>query len=191
MRKGPLLTVVIVLMSAAWAVRLASQAIPLAEVAKAEEARRKAVKNPTTKVYTNDDLKGTRETSSAPVQAAPAAATPAGAAETKPPAKPEPAKPADPNAKDEKYWRSRVAAAQQALDRSKLFADSLQTRINSLTTDFVNMDDPAKRSAIETQRKTAVGELDRVKKEIEAQTKAIADIQEEARKANVPPGWLR
>jgi hypothetical protein len=30
-----------------------------------------------------------------------------------------------------------------------------------------------------------------VKKEIEANTKAIADIQEEARKSGVPAGWVR
>ena len=30
-----------------------------------------------------------------------------------------------------------------------------------------------------------------MKKEIAEQTKAISDIEEEARKAGVPPGWLR
>jgi len=36
-----------------------------------------------------------------------------------------------------------------------------------------------------------VQELERLKKEIQQQTKAIADIEEEARRAGVPPGWLR
>ena len=40
-------------------------------------------------------------------------------------------------------------------------------------------------------RQKALAELDRVQKEIQADTKAIADIQEEARKAAVPPGWVR
>jgi hypothetical protein len=35
------------------------------------------------------------------------------------------------------------------------------------------------------------GELDRLKKQIDATKKAIADLEEEARRANVPPGWLR
>jgi hypothetical protein len=30
-----------------------------------------------------------------------------------------------------------------------------------------------------------------VKAEIEDQKKAIADLEEQARRANVPPGWLR
>jgi hypothetical protein len=40
-------------------------------------------------------------------------------------------------------------------------------------------------------RQKALAELDRVKNDIVQQTKAIADIQSEARRAGVPPGWLR
>jgi hypothetical protein len=40
-------------------------------------------------------------------------------------------------------------------------------------------------------RQKALTEMDRVKKEIADHTKALADLQEEARKAGVPPGWLR
>jgi hypothetical protein len=63
--------------------------------------------------------------------------------------------------------------------------------VNALNTDFVNMDDPAQRSVIQENLKTATAELARVKQDIVNGTKAITDIQEEARKANVPPGWLR
>jgi len=72
-----------------------------------------------------------------------------------------------------------------------MFADSLQTRINSLTTDFINRDDPAQRAKLETDRKAALAELERVKKDMTDQTKAIAAIEEEARRAGVPAGWLR
>jgi len=34
-------------------------------------------------------------------------------------------------------------------------------------------------------------ELDRLKKQIVDDQKAITDIEEEARRAGVPPGWLR
>ena len=67
----------------------------------------------------------------------------------------------------------------------------LQTRVNSLATDFVNRDDPAQRGVLASERQKALGELDRLKKQIEATKKAIADLEEEARRANVPPGWLR
>ena len=47
------------------------------------------------------------------------------------------------------------------------------------------------RQAIATERQKTIDELNRLKKEIEDDKKAIADLQEEARRAGVPPGWLR
>ena len=67
----------------------------------------------------------------------------------------------------------------------------MQTRVNALTTDFVNRDDPAQRGIIERDRQRALTELDRLKKQIVDDQKAITDIEEEARRAGVPPGWLR
>jgi hypothetical protein len=58
------------------------------------------------------------------------------------------------------------------------------------TTDFINRDDPAQ-AKLETDRKAALVELERVKKDMTDQTKAIAAIEEEARRAGVPAGWLR
>jgi len=100
------------------------------------------------------------------------------------------AKPADPKG-DAASWRKRQKDLQDALDRSKLFADSLQSRINGLSADFSARDDPAQRSVVAADRQKALTELDRVKKEIQKQTKDLADLQEEARRSGVPPGWLR
>lgn len=167
----------------------------LADVARAEEARRKAVKG-AAKVYTNETLRGPdggEPPAPAPPAAAPAAA-PAAVTSDKAPATPD-SKPAAPRAgeavKDEKYWRDRVAGARDALARSQNFADALQSQINALYTEFVNMDDPIQRSAIEKKRLGAIAEQDRVKADVVKQTRAIADIEDEARRANVPAGWLR
>lgn len=163
----------------------------LADVAREEAARRAAVKSPG-KVYTNDSLKSAPV--SEPAEAAPAAA-PSPAAAPAPEAAPAPAVKAAEKAadakNDEATWRKRIAAERNALDRSKMFADALQTRINSLTTDFTNRDDPVQRQQIGADRQKALDELDRVNKEITDHTKAIADIQEQARKAGVPAGWVR
>jgi SMC interacting uncharacterized protein involved in chromosome segregation len=97
----------------------------------------------------------------------------------------------DARAKDEQQWRARMAEARSALERSKTFAEALQSRINGLYADFTARDDPAQRAAIERERQKNIAELERVKSEIQAQTKAIADLDEEARRAGVPPGWLR
>ena len=172
----------------------------LAEVAKAEEARRKAVKGQA-KVYTNETLRGADGGDPpAPVMPKPqpsaaiATAKPTDAAGAKPAPTPG-AKPATPpaadTAKDEKFWRGRIAAARDALQRSQTFANALQTQINGLYTEFVNMSDPVQRSLIEQKRLAAIAEHDRVKADITRQTKALADLEDEARRANVPAGWLR
>jgi hypothetical protein len=93
--------------------------------------------------------------------------------------------------KDEAYWSGRMKAERATLDRLQIFADSLQSRINALLTDFVNRDDPAQRAKIETDRKTALAELERVNKDLDQQRKKIAALEDEARRAGVPSGWLR
>src|SRR5918996_770949 len=139
-------------------VPLAAQS--LADVAKAEEARRKTVKGQA-KVYTNESLRGA-DGGEPPAPVTPQAASTAASAPTNPAppgAKPAPAPGAKPTtppaaetAKDEKFWRDRLAAARDALRRSQTFADALQSQINGLYTDFVNMSDPAQRAAIEQKR---------------------------------------
>jgi hypothetical protein len=163
----------------------------LADVARAEEARRKALKGQV-KVYTNETLRGEDggEPPAPPAPAPPAAAAAPGTTATSKPA-PGTTKPAGVDPKEEKVWRDRLAGARDALKRSQTFADALQTQINGLYTEFVNMDDPIRRAAIEKKRLSAIAEQDRVKADIVKYTKAITDIEDEARRANVPAGWLR
>ena len=157
----------------------------LADVAKKEAERRKTTGG-TGRVYTNTSLP------KEPAAPAPAASTPS-----------VPAAPGNAPAGDaqqaagagtpttEEGWRKRVASEREALSRAQIFSEALQSRINALTTDFVNRDDPAQRTAIGAERQKALSELDRVKQEISDRQKSIAAIQEEARRAGVPAGWVR
>lgn len=158
----------------------AQQTPTLGELALKEQERRKAIKaSGAAKVLTNQDLpRGIPP-------AAPPAAAPGAKPATDPAAKPEEAP------KDEAWWKQRITQEREALRRNEMFADALQTRINSLTNDFASRDDPYQRAVIAEDRAKAVLELDRVKGEVEQARKKIADIEEEARKAGVPPGWLR
>ena len=177
----------------------------LGDVARKEEARRKETGSG--KTYTNENLR------SAPEPAAPAPSTSAAApsapstapSTTKPPATPDAktgdaktgdapkadAKPASDAKPDAAAWKKRRETIETALERAKTFAEALQSRINGLTADFSARDDPAQRSRVAADRQKALTEMDRVKKEITEHTKALADLQEEARGAGVPPGWLR
>lgn len=162
-----------------------AQTPTLGELALKEQERRKALQaSGAGKVLTNLDIpRGVGP-------AAPAAGTPA------PGAKPEAEqadkidKPEEP-LRDEAWWKQRVTQEREALRRNEMFADALQARINSLTADFSSRDDPYQRARIGEDRAKAVAELDRVKGEVELARKKIADIEEEARKAGVPPGWMR
>jgi hypothetical protein len=164
---------------------------PLADVAKAEEARRKDVRKPA-RVYTNGSLRPDISAAVAPPPTAPSASSAAG---NKSPSNATPsgnaATPPAGGLKDQAYWSGRMTAARTTLDRTQIFADSLQSRINALTTDFVNRDDPAQKAKIEGDRKAAMAELERVRKELDDQRKAITALEDEARRAGVPIGWLR
>lgn len=187
----------------ACAVTAVAQTPTLGEIAQKEQERRKAAKQPA-KVYTNDDLKNgglpsapppadarsaTDAAHGSPTESAPAPdaqkdgkAAPAGAAKKEADAT---------DAKDETAWRGRISEARDNLRRNEVFAEALQSRINALTTDFAARDNPIERSQIADERQKALAELDRVKGDIEKSKKKIADIEEDARKAGVPPGWLR
>jgi len=166
----------------------------LADVAKKEEERRKALTTPA-KVYTNKDL-----------SALPAGATPpppaSGAAQALTDAvkavegdkaardAEKELKSKEPS-KDQAYWSGRRKAIQEKLDRDQTFLLALQTRLNSLAADVVNRDDPARRAVLERERQKAVADLARLQQDIANDKKGLADLEEDARRAGVPPGWLR
>ena len=186
------LAVIAVVLLAWWAVAVSGQS--LASVARKEEARRKQVKQPS-RVITNKDLRPVPNPASPPpplpgpdAAAAPDVAkpaTPGGQAADSPLSEEEQRK------QDEQSWRTKMADARLALERSQMYADALQSRINALWADFTARDNPVQRADIELERKRAIAELDRVKGEVEAQKKGITELEEEARRAGVPPGWIR
>ncbi|MFN7979955.1 MAG: hypothetical protein U0P30_17620 [Vicinamibacterales bacterium] len=169
----------------------AAQAQSLADVAKAANADKKAQPK-TTKVYTNENLRQDITPSPTAPPEGGAATTDTVATTTAAPTPGADAAPAaDSGARDEKYWHDRITAARDAVDRGESAAKAFQNQINSLVTDFINRDDPAQRAGIEKERTKVVAELERTQREIAAAKKAIATIEDEARKAGVPAGWLR
>jgi hypothetical protein len=163
----------------------------LADVSRQEEQRRRTTKPAEKgKVYTNKDLGSApapAAPSSAPAPSAPAAPDASQAAK---PAEGEQAAAKEPQ-KDQAYWAGRMKALRTKLERDQLYAEALQTRINSLTADVTNRDDPAQRGKLIGDRQSALDELARLKQQTDEGRKAIAELEEEARRARVPPGWLR
>jgi hypothetical protein len=170
----------------------------LADLARKESERRQTATGTTSKTYTDKDLK--------PVPAPPPVADPTpnpadkpddgkgtvekvnDAARTGGADKPDTDKT---ETKDEAYWSKRMAALREQLERDETYLSALQNRIDSLTTDFAGRDDPAQRGQIATDRQKALAELDRLKKAVEVDRRAIPELEEEARRQGVPAGWLR
>jgi len=106
----------------------------LAEVAKKEEARRKAIPA-AAKVYTNKDLNAQPGDTPPPATASPAKAGDAAATDKDPKDKEPAAKDKEP-ARDKAYWSGRLKTLQEQVDRDEAYALAMQTRVNSLTADF-------------------------------------------------------
>ena len=172
----------------------------LADLAKKEEERRKSTAEPA-KVYTNKDLKGKAESSAPGTPDKPAGDSKdvakdndakGGAKDAKASKETDASKDASKEpVKDQAYWAKTLKTLQDQLARDQDYGDAMQTRINSLTTDFVNRDDPAQRAVIESNRQKSIAELARLTKSVQDDKKALADFLEEARRAGIPPGWLR
>jgi hypothetical protein len=171
----------------------------LGDLAKKEAERRKSLP-PASKVYTNDDLKKITVPGD-PVEENKDTKDTKDTNDTKDTKDAKDTKDQDAKgAKDstdaapamtEEQWRARMAGAREQLRKSEMFREALQSRINGLTADFTARDDPFQRAQISDQRQKALAELDAVGKDIEKAQKTIADIEDEARRANVPAGWIR
>lgn len=183
-----------------------AQTPPLGEVARKEQERRRDAPPAIGKVYTNKDLPPAKPEAAGPRPDASGVLPSAAKGNQSGAVTPTPdddkadnrgkddtlasgSNPAVGN--DEAEWRQRVTAAREELRRSQMFAEALQTRSRSLARDSMSRDDPAARAHLRQDRAEVTDELARVTQDIERAKKQIADLEEEARKAGVPAGWLR
>ena len=188
----------IVTAGGALALALAAAGAPaqsLIEVARQEKTRREAIApEDRSRVYTNDDLRdsGGLTIGALPaVGAAPSADAGSGRAGHGVGGGEAAAGPEAGESLDENAWRTRLTAARQARARAGLMASAVQNRADGLWAQFTAMDDPARRREVRRQRNEALAELKRTQAETERLEQEIRDVREEARRAGVPPGWLR
>jgi len=157
----------------------------LAEVSrKAEAARNAAPRRPAAKVYTNKDLPAVAQPSPAPVAtsaSAPAPVTPA----------PPSAGQLPPGATDEAYWRNRMRPLRERLDSARALADDTQRRAETLMRSAdrcfaigIVCADYTESLRLTDAHKALVADVARAERD-------VAALEDEARRANVPPGWLR
>jgi hypothetical protein len=94
-------------------------------------------------------------------------------------------------AKDKTYWSGRLKKLQDQVEKDEASFLVVQTTINTLTVDFVNRPDSGQRLIIESDRQKALAEFSKLKQSITNGKQSIIDLEEEARRAGVPAGWVR
>ena len=184
----------------AWLIFVAGFALPvytqtsspsLAAVADREKQRRAGL-DQESKVYTNDDLRGGLRLTTGRATAVPEPdSSPPSVGVTSESSDPQAAPDPDAEDRDEDYWRDRIASARDDMRRAELMAAALQNRADGLWAEFTARDDPVQRSEIGQNRNDALQELQRTEAEADRLRQEILDIQEEARRSGIPPGWLR
>ena len=150
------------------------------------------------KVFTNDDLGEASQPSPSPspggggaAPGKPAGAKPAPPAAAAPGAAPAP-NPA-PTMDPSQRWRRDVKAGRDAVARAESSVDAIQKRLDALLVDRdpVNVGDPNRLQSLEAEKVKAMAELEVAKEGLDKARQALANLEEEARRAGVPPGWLR
>lgn len=153
----------------------------LAEISRREVERRKALATQA-RVYTNDDLKHARPlTMAAARPQAPAAGTSAEAATVAAAARNE--------AAVGDGLAERLVAAREALAQARAAFEQGQTRVTALTADWVAAPDEATRATIAAARDAAATEAERMRTDIDAQARALAQLEQDVLKQvrPVPP----
>jgi hypothetical protein len=79
-----------------------------------------------------------------------------------------------------------MTQAREAQRRAEMFAEALQSRINGLTTDVVNRDDPYQRAKLADDRQKALAELQRVPADIRTSEEGHRDIEKKLANGRVP-----
>ena len=158
----------------------------LADVARAEEARRKSIK-PGAKVYTNENLGGPLPTSALPHR--PLARPRANAAKPAD-AKPEEQKAVDPTKTAEVLEGSCDGASTVDL-APKLLLDALQTQVNGMNAEYLSMDDPGHRAFCEARSSARPARCSACNRISRSRPRPRPISRKKRGKSGIPAGWVR
>ena len=93
----------------------------------------------------------------------------------------------------EQQWRARAEERRSALGLAESRVEGLQYRLDGLRNDtgLDRATDPFRLQKIQAEIVEVTADLERARTELVAARQALENFEEEARRANVPPGWLR
>ena len=155
--------------------------------ARRERGKKAQEGKPATPAYTNESLEGSRPPGAEPTKASEEPAPAASAAEEDTAGEGESAGPED-------RWRQRADDARRAIASAEKALADAEARGAQLLQDrdpMSGVNDPNRLQTLEAQRAKARAEADAARQSMAEARQALADLEEEARRAGVPPGWLR
>jgi hypothetical protein len=91
----------------------------------------------------------------------------------------------------EAWWREQVSTIRERIDRSEKERALLDERIALLETQATARDDPAQQAVLREQAIQARAEIEGTLRRAAELRRDLAQLLEDARRADVPPGWLR
>jgi len=140
------------------------------------EAIRRQVVGPSVGFYTNDTLASDRESvaePAVPVQSVGPALR--GAVERR----------------DESWWRERLSEVRTRITTDDERMSALELEIPRLDGQAISRDDPAQQATLRREANDARSELETLRTRAASTRRELSALLEEARRQDVPPGWLR
>jgi hypothetical protein len=174
----------------------------LADLARAEAARRAAVENPSPTIK-KEDLKPVPPPAARPAAPVPPKSAEAAEAEQDPAQQganangaetsSEAGDPAKPREKrDEAYWRKRFTDTRGAVNRANEDAAAVQARIAAIDADLQNPAlPPARQSTLQAERDRARAAIARFQQQAQELGGELANLEQRARELNVNPDWMK
>lgn len=96
-----------------------------------------------------------------------------------------------PGGRDEKTWRAQAAEAREAVRGAEQTAQSLERQIAKLFGEIQRSTDTNEILRLRAEQKDLEEELERTKQELAKARQELVAFEESARRAGVPPGWIR
>jgi hypothetical protein len=93
----------------------------------------------------------------------------------------------------EAHWRQRAKDQRAAIRAAEELVKRLEDRVDALRNDRapISMMDPAREQTRQNELAKALQDLEAARKALADARKTLDDLEDEARRKGVPPGWLR
>ena len=93
--------------------------------------------------------------------------------------------------KDEAYWKDRMRPLDRILNEARTVAAAAASRFRKVTADYDTARTLGQQSLVERPFQDAEADHKKALAALANAERAVADLEEEARRENVLPGWLR